>query len=399
MEQPAPAFARFKQRLGENLDTLRQEQRFYTPNILSSAQGPRITMEGRSYINLCANNYLGFAQDPAVIAAAHAALDEFGFGLGAGRVISSMTLHQRLEQRLAAHKGREATLVCQTGYDTNLAALSTLAEESDVIISDATNHASIIDGSRLSRAQKRAYPHANMDGLEAALRESQDARTRFIVTDGVFSMDGDLAPLPQIVALAEQYDALVYVDDAHGDGVLGHTGRGTVEHFGLEGRVALEIGTLSKAFGGVGGFIASDQEVIDTLYQRSRTFMFSTGHLPPMVAAGLIAALDLLETQPERLQRLWANADAFRTGLQQLGFNTGVSATPIVPVIAGEAAQAMALARGLRNEGVYVQAFAFPVVAKGAARVRCILSAAHTQQDVDEALAVFKTVGQHLRLI
>jgi glycine C-acetyltransferase len=238
-----------------------------------------------------------------------------------------------------------------------------------------------------------------MEGLEAALRESQDARTRIVVTDGVFSMDGNLAPLPQIVALAEQYDALVYVDDAHGDGVLGRTGRGTVEHFGLEGRVALEIGTLSKAFGGLGGFVASDQEIIDILYQRSRTFMFSTGHLPPMVAAGLIAALDLLETQPERLQRLWANADAFRTGLQQLGFNTGVSATPIVPVIAGEAAQAMALARGLRSEGVYVQAFAYPVVARGAARVRCILSAAHSQDDVAEALEAFKTVGQQLRLI
>jgi glycine C-acetyltransferase len=397
MEQPA--FARFKSRLGEQLDTLRQEQRYYTPNILSSSQGPRITMDERSYINLCANNYLGFAQNPVVIAAAHEALDRFGFGLGAGRVVCSMILHQQLEQRLAAHKAREATLVCQTGYDTNLAALSTLAEEGDVLISDATNHASIIDGSRLSRAQKRTYPHADMEGLEAALRESQDARTRIVVTDGVFSMDGNLAPLPQIVALAEQYDALVYVDDAHGDGVLGRTGRGTVEHFGLEGRVALEIGTLSKAFGGLGGFVASDQEIIDILYQRSRTFMFSTGHLPPMVAAGLIAALDLLETQPERLQRLWANADAFRTGLQQLGFNTGVSATPIVPVIAGEAVQAMALARGLRSEGVYVQAFAYPVVARGAARVRCILSAAHSQDDVAEALEAFKTVGQQLRLI
>jgi glycine C-acetyltransferase len=397
MEQPA--FERFKSRLGQQLEALRQEERYYTPNILSSAQGPRITMGGRSYINLCSNNYLGFAQDPAVIAAAHEALDRFGFGLGAGRVVCSMTLHQQLEQRLAAHKGRAAALVCQTGYDTNLAALATLAEEDDVLISDATNHASIIDGSRLARAQRRTYPHADMDALEACLRECQDARTRIVVTDGVFSMDGDLAPLPEIVSLAERYDALVYVDDAHGDGVLGSTGRGIVEHFGLHGRMALEIGTLSKAFGGVGGFVASDREVVETLYQRSRTFMFSTGHLPPMVAAGLIAALDLLETQPERLRRLWANTDAFRAGLRRLGFDTGASATPIVPVIAGEAAQAMALARGLRSEGVYVQAFAYPVVPKGAARVRCILSAAHMQEDVAEALAAFDTVGRELRLI
>jgi len=397
MEQSA--FARFKSRLGQQLDVLRQEERYYTPNILSSAQGPRITMQGRAYINLCSNNYLGFAQDPVVIAAAHEALDRYGFGLGAGRLVCSMTLHQQLEQRLAAHKGREAALVCQTGYDTNLAALSTLAEEGDVLISDATNHASIIDGSRLSRAQRRTYPHADMDALEACLRACQDARTRMVITDGVFSMDGDLAPLPQIVSLAERYDALVYVDDAHGDGVLGRRGRGIVEHFGLEGQVALEMGTLSKAFGGLGGFVASDQEVIDSLYQRSRTFIFSTGHLPPMIAAGLIAALHLLETQPERLQRLWANADAFRTGLRRLGFATGASATPIIPVIAGDAPRAMALARELRSEGVYVQAFSYPVVPKGAARVRCILSAAHTQEDVDEALAAFTVVGRQLRLI
>lgn len=393
------AFDRFTSRLAGELDALRGQGRYYTPNVVSGPQGPRITMGERTYINLCSNNYLGFAQDPLVIAAAREALDHYGFGLGAGRVVCSMTIHQELERRLADFKGRDAALVCQTGYDTNLAALSTLPGEGDVILSDATNHASIVDGSRLSRAERRIYPHADMDALETALRESQGARTIFIVSDGVFSMDGDIAPLPEIVTLAERYGALVYVDDAHGDGVLGEHGSGIVEHFGLHRRVALEMGTLSKALGGVGGFIASDSAVTDYLYQSARPFMFSTGHLPPAVAAGLIAALDLLRTQPERLRRLWENADYFRTGLQRLGYNTGKSATPIVPVIVGEATQAMALGRELRAAGVYVQPFAYPVVAQGAARVRCIVSAAHARDDLDEALAAFETAGQHLLII
>jgi glycine C-acetyltransferase len=381
------------------LEARKQEGRFYRPQVFSSAQGPRITMDdGRSYLNLCSNNYLGLAQDPRVIAAAHDTLDRYGFGLGAGRVVVSMLLHRLLEQRLAAFKGRDAALVCQTGYDTNLAALSVLAEAEDVLISDAMNHASIIDGCRLAHAQRRTYPHADMDALEACLRETEGARARIIVTDGVFSMDGDLAPLPNIVALAEQYRALVYVDDAHGDGILGRTGRGIVEHFGLEGRVAFEMGTLSKALGGVGGFVASDQAVIQTLYQASRPFMFSTGHLPPMVAGGLLAALELLETEPHRLQRLWDNATALRTGLQELGYNTGASATPIIPVIVGDATAAIALSRELRSQGIYVQAFTFPVVPRGAARVRCIVSAAHSQADIEEALAAFARAGRALRL-
>lgn len=395
----ASAFDQFTSRLQANLETRKQEDRFYTPQVFSSAQGPRITMDDRSYLNLCSNNYLGLAQDPRVIAAAHDTLDRYGFGLGAGRVVVSMIAHQLLEQRLAAFKGRDAALVCQTGYDTNLAALSVLAEAEDVVISDAMNHASIIDGCRLSHAQRRTYPHADLEALEACLRETQSARERIIVTDGVFSMDGDLAPLPGIVALAEQYRALVYVDDAHGDGVLGRTGRGIVEHFSLEGRVAFEMGTLSKALGGVGGFVASDLAVIQTLYQTSRPFMFSTGHLPPMVAGGLIAALELVETEPHRLQRLWDNATALRAGLQQLGFDTGSSATPIIPVIVGDASAAMALGRELRNQGLYVQAFAYPVVPRGAARVRCIVSAAHSQAEIEEALAAFARAGRTLRLI
>jgi glycine C-acetyltransferase len=393
------AFSRFKNRLQADLETLQREERFYTPNLLSSAQGPRIVMQGRSYINLCSNNYLGLAQDPAVIAAAHEALDQYGFGLGAGRVVCSMTLHQVLEERLAAFKGREAALVCQTGYDTNLAVLSTLAAEGDVVISDAMNHASIIDGCRLSHAERRTYPHADLEALEACLRDTQSARTRIVVTDGVFSMDGDVAPLPEMVSLAEQYQALLYVDDAHGDGVLGRTGRGILEHFGLEGKAALEIGTLSKALGAVGGFVASDREVTQTLYQRSRTFIFSTGHLPPMVAAGLIAALDVIEREPARLERLWENTSRLRSGLQDFGFDTGASVTPIVPVIVGESAKAMALGRELRDQGVYVQAFTYPVVPKGRARVRCMVSAAHSQEDVAEALQAFAASGEKLQLI
>src|SRR5579871_5249907 len=388
-----------KLRLGQEVAALKQEGRFYAPGILSSSQGPRITIEGASYINLASNNYLGFAQDPQIMEATRVALEHYGFGLGGGRMLYSMEVHQELERRLATFKHREAAIVCQTGYDTNLAALSTLAGEGDVIISDASNHASIVDGIRLSRAERRIYPHNDLDGLEEQLRASQGARTIFIVTDGVFSMDGDLAPLPDMVALAERYGALVYVDDAHGDGVLGQNGSGIVEHFDLHGRVAIEMGTLSKALGGVGGFLAADQELVQYLFQRSRTFMFSTGHLPPAVAAGLIASLDSLRAQPERLERLWANTRHFREGLQQLGLNTGASVTPIVPVMLGDEAQATAFGRELRAAGVYAQAFTYPVVPQGKARIRCIVSASHSQDDLDVALEAFAAIGRRLWLI
>src|SRR5579859_1897471 len=266
MEQTAGG--RLNSRLADALDALKREARYTTPSILDGQQGPRITAGGRSYINLCANNYLGFANDPQVIAAAHAALDRYGFGTGGGLRVATLAIQAELERRLAAFKGREAALVCQTGYDTNLATLSTLFEEGDVLLSDAANHASIVDGSRLSRAARHIYPHGDLDALEALLRAHQGARTVVVVTDGVFSMDGDLAPLPEIVALAERYGALVYVDDAHGDGVLGQSGSGIVEHFDLHGRVAIEMGTLSKALGGVGGFIAADQEITQYLFQR-----------------------------------------------------------------------------------------------------------------------------------
>jgi glycine C-acetyltransferase len=399
MTEPSTALERLADRLGDELARVRAEGRYYLPNIVSSAQGPRLTLDGISCVNLACNNYLGFAQDPQVVAGARAALERYGFGLGAGRVVCSMPLHDELERRLAEYKGRAAALVCQTGYDTNVATLATLTGEGDVILSDAANHASIVDGCRLARAETHIYPHADMDALEALLRAAQGARTVLIVTDGVFSMDGDLAPLPEIVTLAERYGALVYVDDAHGDGVLGRRGTGIVEHFDLHGHVAIEMGTLSKAFGGVGGFVATEQTLRDYLYQRSRTFMFSTGHLPPAIAAGLLVALDLLAAQPERLARLWENAAFLREGLQRLGYNTGKSVTPIIPVLVGEATQAMALGRALRAAGVYAQAFAYPVVPEGTARLRCIVSAAHSREDLEQALHAFESAGRTLHLI
>ncbi len=388
-----------KQRLGQELAALEQEGRYYHPGVLASQQGPRITIQGQSYINLASNNYLGFAQDQQVIAAARKALDQYGFGLGGGRMLYSMPVLQELEKRLAAFKQREAAVVCQTGYDTNLTALWTLTGEGDVIISDASNHASIVDSIRLSRAERRIYPHNDLEALEQQLQASQGARTILIVTDGVFSMDGDLAPLPDIVSLAERYGALVYVDDAHGDGVLGKRGSGIVEHFGLHGRVAIEMGTLSKALGGVGGFVAADQEIVNYLFQRSRPFIFSTGHLPPMVAAGLLAALDLLAAQPERLERLWENTRFFRSGLQQLGLSTGVSVTPIIPIMFGDESIAVQFSQEIRAAGIYAQAFTYPVVPQGKARIRCIVSAAHSQEDLATALDVCKAAGQKLRLI
>ncbi|QBD74874.1 aminotransferase class I/II-fold pyridoxal phosphate-dependent enzyme [Ktedonosporobacter rubrisoli] len=392
-------FGQLKQRLQQELDAFQQEGRFYSSALFSGMQGPRIVIQGRPYINLASNNYLGFAQDPRVIQAAAMALKQYGFGSGNGRLVATMEIQATLERRLATLKQCEAVLTFQTGYDTNLGTLSTLFGAEDVLISDAANHASIIDGCRFSAAQRRVYPHNDLTTLEKHLRDSQNARTICVVTDGVFSMDGDIAPLPEIVNLAEAYGAIVYVDDAHGDGVLGSQGRGIVEHFQLHGRVAIEVGTLSKAFGGVGGFLASDATITSYVFQRSRPFTFSTGHLPPMVAAGLLAALDLLEEEPQRLKRLWENTVYFRQRLKELGFQTGASATPIIPLLVGEAVTATAFVEQLRSEGIFAQAFSYPVVAQGAARIRMIISAAHSQEDLARALQACERVGKNLRLI
>lgn len=387
-------FETYKARLRQELNTAAALGQGLSPLALSGPQGGWVASGGREYLNLSSNNYLGLANDPQVCLAAAQGLSEYGFGLGGGRSIFDMVPHKALEEQVAAFKGREAALVMQTGYDTNLAVLSTLVGEGDTIISDGANHASIVDGARLSKASRRLYAHGDLDALERILKEASGRGTVLIVTDGVFSMDGTLAPLAGITALAEQYGALLYVDDCHGDGVLGQRGSGIVEHLNLHGRVHLEMGCFSKAFGGVGGFIASDKEVIDYLRQRARPFVFATGHLPPMVAAGLVRALELCEAQPERREQLWANTHQLRAGLQALGFDTGQSVTPIIPVMLGDSKTAAGMKQALLKEGVFAQAFAAPVVSEGKARLRCLASAAHTTGDMAFALQAFERAGQ-----
>jgi len=307
-------------------------------------------------------------------------------------------MHQAFERELATFKHTEAALVFQSGFATNLGVLSALLGPEDVVISDELNHASIIDGIRLTKAKRRIYKHVDLADLEAALQETQDARTRLIVTDGVFSMDGNIAPLPEIVELAERYDALVMVDDAHASGVLGKAGRGTVNHFGLDGRVALQVGTLSKAIGVLGGYVACEQHVKDYLIHKGRPFLFSTSH-PPAVVEANREALRVMEEETVLFERLWENTEFFKQGLRDLGFDIGTSTTPITPVIVGDEARCHELSDRLRQEGVFAQGIAFPTVAKGKARVRTIVTAEHTREDLTTAIAAFEKVGRGLNLI
>jgi glycine C-acetyltransferase len=314
-----------------------------------------------------------------------------------------MTIHQQLEARLAEFKQVEATLTFQSGFTANTGTVPILAGEGAVIVSDELNHASIIDGIRLTKAERKVFPHADTDALRADLREIRAAdggaeRTILVITDGVFSMDGDIAPLPGIVEAAEEAEAIVYVDDAHSSGVLGRNGRGTVDHFGLHGRVHVQVGTLSKAIGVVGGYVAGAASLREVLIHRARPFLFSTSH-PPGVAAACLAAIDVLEEEPERIERLWANARRFKDGLRRLGFDTGASETPITPVIAGGGALAMKLSDRLFEEGVFAQGIGFPTVPEAKSRVRTIVTAEHTDEDLDECLAAFEKVGRELALI
>jgi glycine C-acetyltransferase len=349
-------------------------------------------------INLSSNNYLGLANHPAVREAAIKAVEKWGAGAGAVRpIIGTMQVHVDLERRLAAFKHVEATLVFQSGFTANAGVIPTITDADDAIITDELNHASIIDGVRLSKAARKIYRHCDMDALEQALKETSGAKKRLIITDGVFSMDGDIAPLPDIVALAERYDAAVMVDDAHGSGVLGR-GRGTAFHFGVHDRIDVQLGTLSKAVGVMGGYIAGSAALIDWLIQRARPFLFSTGH-PPATAAATIAAIDLMENDPSLTERLWSNAEYWKSGLQKLGFDTGRSETPITPVMVGDEAKAQALQRGLFDLGVLALAIVFPTVARGKARIRTMPSAMHSREDLDDALAAFGKVGRELGLI
>jgi glycine C-acetyltransferase len=385
--------------LNTDIDQLK-EQGLYRPlRIIGSANTPVFTVDGKEVINLSSNNYLGLATHPKLITAAVQATEWYGVGSGAVRTIAgTMTLHEELERRLADFKHTEASLTFQSGFTANTGVLQSLLKDEDVIISDQLNHASIIDGIRLSRAPRKVFPHKDMDGLESVLKETQSARVRLVVTDGVFSMDGDIAPMPDIVDLAERYGAIVMIDDAHGSGVLGKNGRGTVNHFGLDGRVQIQIGTLSKAIGAVGGYVAGDQILRDFLIHMARPFLFSTSQ-PPGVVASCIAALDVLEQEPEIIDRLWDNTRFFKQKLTDLGFNTGRSETPITPIIVGEAPQAMALSDKLFERGVFAQGIGFPTVAKGQARLRTMVSAAHTKEQLQQALDAIAEAGRELGIV
>ena len=366
---------------------------------IASEQGSKVVIRGKEVIQLSSNNYLGLTTHPRLRQAAIEAVEQYGAGTGSVRTIAgTFSMHERLEEKLAQFKQTEATLVFQSGFTSNAGVLASILGEEDVVISDALNHASIIDGIRLTKAKRRIYQHNDMDDLEKALKETQDARTRLVVTDGVFSMDGDIAPLPDLVALCEKYDALVMVDDAHSSGVLGKNGRGTIDHFGLHGRVHIQVGTLSKAIGVLGGYVAGPQVLRDYLVHRARPFLFSTSH-PPAVTAACSAAIDVLQDEPELIDRLWENTRFFKEGLNRLGFDTGVSETPITPVIVGEGAKAMALSDALFDEGVYAQGIAFPTVPKDKARVRTIVTAVHTREELTEALDAFERAGKKLGII
>jgi glycine C-acetyltransferase len=387
--------------LDEELRVLRQTGLYRTQRVLETEQAARVTMDDRPLVTLSTNNYLGFTTHPRLRAAAVAAIEEYGVGAGSVRTIAgTMSLHEQLEARLAAFKHAPAALTFQSGYATNVGVLSALLTEKDVVISDELNHASIIDGLRMTAAKKLIYAHADLDVLETRLREARELRPRLIliITDGVFSMDGDIAPLPGIVALAEQYGAAVMVDDAHSSGVLGRNGRGTVDHFSLHGRVQLQVGTLSKAIGAVGGYVAGSMAVRDLLIQRARPYLFTTAQ-PPSVAATCLAALDVLEDEPDLLERLWENTRYFQTGLREVGFDTGQTATPITPVMVGDEGRAATFSARLFDAGVFVQPIIFPMVARGRARLRAIVTAGHSRDDLTFCLETFTRIGRELGII
>ncbi len=376
------------------------EKGLYRPlRVLESAQGAEVLIAGRRLINLSSNNYLGLNTHPRLVAADLAATQKIGVGSGAVRTIAgTMSIHEELERRLADFKHTEASLTLQSGYATNLGILSCVLVEGDVVISDELNHASIIDGIRLTKAARLIFKHRDMDDLERALAEAKPYRRKLVVTDGVFSMDGDIADLPGIVERAEANEAMVMVDDAHASGVLGTSGRGSVSHFGLEGRVEIQVGTLSKALGVVGGYAAGSAVLREFLVARARPLLFSTSH-PPGVAAACIAAIDVLLEEPERIERLWANTHYFKAQLKGLGFDTGVSETPITPVIAGDPEKANALSDALMEGGIFAQPIVFPMVAREQSRVRTIVTSEHARAQLDAALEVFESAGRRLGLI
>jgi len=386
--------------LTQEINGLKEQGLYNNIRTIGSAQGARLIVDGKDVLNFCSNNYLGLANHPKIVEAAKDAAKKYGVGPAAVRSIAGTTdLHVQLEQRLAKFKGAEDVITFQSGFTANLGTISALVGKEDVIFSDRLNHASIIDGSRLSGAKIVPYEHNDAGALEDAIKDNTSKfRRALIITDGVFSMDGDIAPLPALVEVAKKYDILFMVDDAHGEGVLGKGGRGIVDHFGLHGQVDIEVGTMSKAFGVVGGMVAGDKVIIEWLRQRGRPFLFSSAVTAPDAAACL-AAVDLLEESTELVDKLWDNAKYFKEEMNKLGFDTGVSETPITPVMLGEAQLAQQFSRDLFENGVFAMAIGFPTVAKGKARIRVMISAAHDNDDLGQGLEVFAKVGKKLGMI
>jgi glycine C-acetyltransferase len=394
--------------LDEELAALRERHLYRPLRVMSSGQGPIVSIDERRLISLSSNDYLGLTHHPRVREAALQAVREFGAGSGAVRTIAgTMSMHEALESELAAFKGTQAVLTFQSGFTANTGVIPTITGETDLIVSDELNHASIIDGMRLSKAPRKVYRHADTDHLREILADAVERgrdgsgepyRLILVVTDGVFSMDGDIAPLPAIVEVAEAFGAAVMIDDAHASGVLGRDGRGTVDHFGLHGRVAIQVGTLSKAVGSLGGYVAGSQSLREILTQRSRPFLFSTSH-PPAVVGACREAIRVMQEEPDLQARLWANTRRFKAELTRLGFDTGRSETPITPVMMGDPDTASRFSLRLMEEGVFAQPVTFPTVAMDRSRIRTIVTAAHADVQLDHALAAFDTVGRELGLI
>jgi len=386
--------------LKEKIQELKDQGVYRKLPVMESASDAEIILNGKKVINLSSNNYLGFANHPRMKKAAIEAVEKYGVGSGAVRtIIGNMDIHEKLEDTLAKFKREEAAFIYQSGFNCNAGTIQAITEAGDLIISDELNHASIIDGARLSKAAKTIYKHSDMESLEEVLKENKGKhRNMLIITDGVFSMDGDIAKLPEIVELAEKYGAMTYVDDAHGSGVLGESGRGTVDHFGLHGRVDFTIGTLSKAIGVIGGYVAGSKTMYEWLSHRARPVLFSTS-LPPAAVGPITEALNMLMESTEYTDKLWDNAAYFKKKMGSLGFDTGNSETPITPVIIGDEAKTMEFSKRLLEKGVFVSGIIFPTVPKGTGRLRCMVTAAHTRKQLDNSVEEFRQVGQEMDIL
>jgi glycine C-acetyltransferase len=385
--------------LADELDSLKSQGLYRRLRVLDDEQKAHTSFDHRSVVNLSSNNYLGLTTHTRLRERALEATRTLGVGSGSVRTIAgTMSIHMELERRLAEFKRTEATVVFQSGFTANAGTVSSILGKDDFIISDELNHASIIDGARLSRATIKVFPHRDAKAARAIVRDLPHERRRLIISDGVFSMDGDLGALPALCDVADEFGCIMMVDDAHASGVFGTNGRGTIDHFGLHGRVDIQVGTLSKAIGALGGYVAGSRALIEFLYHRARPFLFSTSH-PPAVAASCLAAIDVLESEPQLIERLWDNTRFFKSGLQSLGFDTGASESPITPVIIGDAALAMKLSDVLFDNGVFAQGIGFPTVPRGKARVRTIVTATHTRDELQFALDCFAKVGRSLGVI